>query len=337
MTDRVFWNDFDPGISAQLETWTWVPIDGSKCGNGSGTGIGVNLTNASNRVLIYLEGGGACWNYSTCYLLPYVNSYFTAGYGASDFATESTDASYLAEPGGFFDRTDSTNPFADYSYVYVPYCTGDVFAGDNVTTLLNKTAYFVGYRDMAVDLKRLVDTFPAASRIVLAGSSAGGFGATVDWSLTAESFPQTRVDMINDSGAIMPNSVLSSSLVSSWKNAWGLTANIPAGCTTCASNFADIYGYDSTTFPDSRGALLSFEQDNVLPTFYGISTSTFTIELLATEQQYFDPSSNLRYFNVAASGHELWFTPDLSVGGITVRDFITALVNDDPDWGSVTP
>ncbi len=335
-TDRIFWNGFNPGISAPLETWTWVPIPGSKCGNGTGTGIGVNLTDASDRVLIYLEGGGACWDYATCYLAQTATN-FTTGYGASEFAAESTDTTYLAEPGGFFDRTDSTNPFADYSYVYVPYCTGDVHAGDNVKTLLNNTAYFVGHRNMADDLKRLVDTFPAAGRIVLAGSSAGGFGATVDWPLVAESFPQTRVDMINDSGAIMPNSVLSSSLVSSWKSAWNLTTTIPAACNGCADNFAEIYNYDSTTFPNSRGALLSYEQDTVLPLFYNISTSTFTTELLSTEQEYFDPSANLRYFDVNAPGHELWFSPDLNVNGTTIRQFVTRLVTDDPNWDSVTP
>jgi len=342
-TDRIFWNDFDPGISAPLETWTWVPVAGTKCGDGSDTGIGVNLTNASNRVLIYLEGGGACWNYTTCYIAN-TATFFTTGYGASEFAAESTDVGYLAEPGGFFDRTDTTNPFADYSYIFVPYCTGDVHAGDNVVDLsflgTTKTAYFVGHRNLADDLKRLVDTFPAASRIVLAGSSAGGFGATADWSLAAESFPQVRVDLINDSGAIMPNDVFNSTATSreaSWRSAWNLAATIPAGCVDCATDFDALYAYDSMTFPESRGTLLSYEQDSILPSFYGISTSDFTTGLLETEQDFFDPSANLRYFNVATSGHELWFSPDLMVNGVTVREFITSMVTDDTNWASVTP
>jgi len=98
-----------------------------------------------------------------------------------------------------------------------------------------------------------------------------------------------------------------------------------------------LYAYDSMTFPESRGTLLSYEQDSILPSFYGISTSDFTTGLLETEQDFFDPSANLRYFNVATSGHELWFSPDLMVNGVTVREFITSMVTDDTNWASVTP
>ena len=41
----------DP-ITAPAETWTWVPTDGMQCGNGAATGIGVNLTDRSDRVMI---------------------------------------------------------------------------------------------------------------------------------------------------------------------------------------------------------------------------------------------------------------------------------------------
>src|SRR5690349_8408075 len=55
----------DP-ISAPNETWTFVPVPDAHCGNGTSTGIGVNLTDRSNRVLIFLAGGGACWEAAAC-------------------------------------------------------------------------------------------------------------------------------------------------------------------------------------------------------------------------------------------------------------------------------
>src|SRR5262245_55134744 len=50
---------FTPGqpITAPSDQWTWIPFDDAFCGNGTTTGIGVNPTTKSTRVLIFLEGG----------------------------------------------------------------------------------------------------------------------------------------------------------------------------------------------------------------------------------------------------------------------------------------
>jgi hypothetical protein len=335
--DRIFWNGFEPAITAPPESWTWVPFDNAYCGNGTKTGIGVNFTSATSRLLIYLQEGGACWDALSCSLGLADN--FTTGYGASNFATDTADTTYLAQPGGFFDRSAAANPFKDYSYVFVPYCTGDTHSGSNVTSLSGQPAYFVGFRNITAYLERLAVTFPGAERIVLAGSSAGGFGATLNWWQTAQAFPGVRIDMISDSGAIMPNDVLPSpnTREAAQRTAWNLAATTPPGCADCATAFDAIYDFDSSAFPNSRGALLSYQQDSILYLFYGISKSKFTQGLGEVETQFFDPSANLRYFNVSGSGHVLWFSPSLSTNSTTVLQFVTQMVTDDPAWGSVTP
>ena len=336
--DGIFWNGFEPAITAPAETWTWVPFDNAYCGNGSTTGIGINLTSASNRLLIYLQEGGACWNALTC--AAGLADNFTTGYGASNFATDATDTTYLALSGGFFDRSAAANPFKDYSFVFVPYCTGDTHSGSNVTSLgAGLTAHFVGFRNITAYLERLAVTFPAVDRIVLAGSSAGGFGAAANWWQTAQAFPGVRVDMIDDSGAIMPNDVLPSpdTEQAAQRAAWNLSATTPPGCTDCATSLDAVYTFGSTTFPGSRGALLSYQNDSVLPSFYFITTQKFTLGLGEVEAQLFDPTMNLRYFNASGSGHVLWFDPALSTQSTTLQQFITLMVTDDPGWGSVTP
>lgn len=62
--------DFVPGqpLSAPNETWTWIPFPDSRCGDGSTTGIGVNLTARSDVLIIYVRGGGACWDQRSCYV-----------------------------------------------------------------------------------------------------------------------------------------------------------------------------------------------------------------------------------------------------------------------------
>src|SRR5262249_35822841 len=138
--DRVFRSSFDPGITAPAETWTWIPFDDAKCGNGSTTGIGVNLTGASDRILIYLQEGGACWDWFSCYFVGSADN-FSSGYGEARFAADVADTTYLGQTDGLFGRTAAANPFKDYSWVFVPYCTGDTHAGDNVTMLLGQPAY----------------------------------------------------------------------------------------------------------------------------------------------------------------------------------------------------
>jgi hypothetical protein len=300
---------FVPGmpITATPNQWTWVPFDNAFCANGTATGIGINPSASGTRVLIYLEGGGACWDALTCYTLQTAANFVT-GYSQTNFEAESTDTTYLALPGGFFDRTASANPFQDYSYVYVPYCTGDVFSGNNVTTLGTNTAHFVGYANVAAVLSRVVPTFSTADRVVLAGSSAGGYGALHNWWQTQQAFGQIRVDMLDDSGTVLPNDILAegNGAQTTQATAWNLPATSPP-CAACATNPSAIYGFYAAAFPSHRGALLSYSQDSVLPSFFGITTAQFTMGLDEDLTTEFAPNPNLQAFVVGAAGHVLLF------------------------------
>jgi hypothetical protein len=327
-------------ITAPASTWTWVPFPDAVCGNGSATGIGINLTgDGTSRVLLYLEGGGACWSEQTCFTFA-TATYVSTGYGPTEFTAESTDLAYLAAPGGFFDRTAADNPFKDYSYVYVPYCTGDVHGGSNVVTYSSGTMHFAGYENIGAYLARLVPTFQDAGRVILAGSSAGGVGAALNWSRVQAAFGSVRVDVIDDSGTPMPDDAIGDAgvgLEDTWSSQWNLAAALPPACTSCKADLSTILGYFQTAFPTHRGALLSYLQDAVLPEFYGISTAQFTQGLGEDVGKYFAPSSNLKYFTYNGSGHVLFFTPTLTTAGTTVQEFITNMVNDDPSWGDVHP
>ena len=326
-------------ITAPSEQWTWVPFPDAFCANGASTGIGVNLSTASSRVLLYLEGGGACWNDLTCYTLM-TASYFTTGYGEGDFATESKDATYLALPGGFFDRTAAANPFKDYSYVYVPYCTGDIHAGNNVFKYPSGTAHHVGFTNMTAYLKRIVPTFPSADRVIIAGSSAGGLGAAYNWWQAQQYFGSTRVDLIDDSGTPMPPDVEAMGMGEAQiRTTWNLAATFPPGCTGCATRVDAILGFYAKQFPTHRASLLSYVQDSVLPNFYGITTAQFSTGLAEEISTYVTPDSNFQYFTNPGSGHVVWFKPTLATttasGDVTVQQFVTKMVTDDATWTSI--
>ena len=326
-------------ITAAPAAWTWIPFPNAVCGNGTATGIGVNLSSTPDaRVLLYLEGGGACWSDLTCNTLM-TATYVTTGYGEAEFTAESTDVTYLAEPGGFFDRTSAANPFKDYSYVYVPYCTGDVHAGNNTVMLGAANTHFAGYTNFGAYLDRLVPTFPSADRVILAGSSAGGFGAAFNWERTQNAFGGIRVDLIDDSGTAMPASIQSEGMaLSTYSVPWNLATTLPAGCTACATDFSALYKYYDTLYATHRGALLSYTEDSVLPTFFGVTTAEFTTGLDDDLAAYFTASDPLKSFVVGAPGHVLFFSPTLATAsGATVQEFVTQMVTDDASWADEGP
>ena len=320
----------DP-IVAPAEQWTWIPFDNAFCGDGSTTGIGVSLSKKSSRVLIYMEGGGACWSDLTCNTIKTASN-FTTGFGESNF--KNTASNQLG--ADFFDRTAADNPFKDYSMVYVPYCTGDIHGGDNTVMYGGKPAKHVGARNMAAYLERIVPTFPGAERVILSGASAGGFGAVLNWWQTQEAFGKIRVDMLDDSGTPMPPSI-PIAVEADWRKQWNLAATFPPGCTECATRIDAILGFYAKTYPDHRGALVSYTKDSVLPTFFGISQDKFAMGLEEQATTQFDPSPNLRYFIYAGSGHVLMTNPSITTKGVTLREFVTKMVTDDPTWNSVHP
>ncbi|MBM7093074.1 hypothetical protein JTP67_32135, partial [Streptomyces sp. S12] len=57
---------FDPGAYYQWQTVQLPAETGAICGNGSPYKIFVNRVPNTTNTIIYMEGGGACWDYASC-------------------------------------------------------------------------------------------------------------------------------------------------------------------------------------------------------------------------------------------------------------------------------
>jgi hypothetical protein len=68
----------------------------------------------SDKVLMYFQGGGACWDETSTKI----------GFCTSDSSPQ--------QQNGIFDRSKSENHFKDHTVVHISYCSGDVFGGDVV-------------------------------------------------------------------------------------------------------------------------------------------------------------------------------------------------------------
>jgi hypothetical protein len=317
-------------IPAQPGVWTWVPFPEAKCADGNGTGMGVNISKENRNVLIYLQGGGACWDDLTCHGLVKTASNLLGGF---DYRKFQGDGDLTAVP--LLQRDTSDNPFRDASLVFVPYCTGDVHSGDRTQTYViagnRQVTHHWGYRNLTAFLRRLVTTFPNADRVWLTGSSAGGFGTAINLEHVKRAFWWARVDAVDDSGPLLqPNG----DRWDQWNRSWNM--HLPPGCTACRDRADAILEYYATAYPDSSFALLSNDKDAVISAYSGWSPLQFR-ERIMSMAEAFDAAPNQHYFLVDGGGHVLLKQLGKVSGGVALRDWLQQMYDDDPAWKNVGP
>lgn len=307
-------------------TWQYFEIPGTKCIDGTPAGFSVNYNPASTKLAIYLEGGGACFN-------SYCESLFNRGGN---------------EPGngGIFDRANAANPLKDWTWVYVPYCSGDVYAGQAETMLGGKMRVFNGYANMTAFLERWVPSFHP-DQVLLTGSSAGGFGAAVNFPQAQRAFGDTPVTLIDDSGPPMSSDVFPPCLQTLWKTVWGLDKTFVKECgADCpdATNFiADTFDHMRREFPAMHGGLFSSTGDQTIRTFAGYGWSggynmCKEIPNAVTAMVYTEGLNEIRAaagtsfgtYYITGSSHTILRTSNyysMKVGDVTVPQWIQATLD----------
>ncbi len=309
-------------LEAPPRQWTWVDIEGARCANGAPTGIGVNLVPESPDVLIFLQGGGACWDGASCWGPVQTAFYAVTGYGRIEFATDVLRPAMLP-----LRRDDPFNPFKDVNILYVPYCTGDVHSGDAVQTYNylggDHVTYHVGARNLDLILARAKATFTQAHKVWLAGDSAGGFGSALNLERTQKVFEHARVDVLDDSGQPVPPDP---ARWAQWTAAWNL--QMPPDCSDC-SDVQTLISYYQRRYPNNRFGLISYTNDSVITTFMGLLPTTFLDELLAMAAWFDSHWPNGAYYLLPGILHVGLATPTPGL-----IHWVTQFVTDDPEWRS---
>jgi hypothetical protein len=324
----------DPIAGLAPGEWTWVPFADSACEDGSPTGVAVSQGTGPD-LLVFLNGGGACWDYLTCFVLDLA----TRGpFGEAEF--EALRDSAL--PGSILDRTLPGNPYADASYVFVPYCTGDVHAGDRVATYTGatgpRTYHHVGHRNLLTFLPRLVATWPAPRRLVVAGASAGGFGALLNHDTLRRRWPSAQGLLIDDSGPPLQGADVSPDLTAAWRASWGTDALLLPLCgEACRTSFAPAITAVAARWPQDRLALLSSLQDLVIASYFQLSAARFQAALLGTASDVLAPLPNARFYFVPGNGHTMLGDPAAFAQGEPLLGWLAAQASGDPGWVSQQP
>jgi hypothetical protein len=237
------------GVAAAGD-WTWVDIKGSMCMDGNQTGVWVRKDSSTN-LGVYMYGGGACFNAVTC--------------------ATATSSSKPNNPGsnGIFD-VRSDNPLVGYNWMAVPYCTGDVHAGDATKNFEKETRHFNGVNNLKLMMAYATKTFPSVETLFITGESAGGFGSIASYATIRDFYPKARGVHMDDSGPVIDDGDLAVCLQEKMRNTWNINKNLPADCP-CNSdegNLAGAWKYMQARYPTDSFSLISSQSDTVISTFF---------------------------------------------------------------------
>lgn len=323
----------DPLPAAPGE-WTWFDIDGATCDDGSTTGVAVN-PGTEDKLLVFLMGGGACWDYTTCFTLGTASS---GPFSAAEWAR--TDGWW---GGSVFDRTEADNPYKDWSFVFVPYCTGDLHGGDHVVTYTQGSTsaeyHHTGHTNLVADLSRVAPTFPNPEKVVISGASAGGGGVLLNYVTFKPYWPDAPMQLLDDSLPLMQGDDIKPWLRELWIDTWHLQPRMDEVCTGCADDFSLLHAELAARYPDDRMALLSTQQDETISGYLLISGESYESALDRLDANVLQPANNWERFFVPGDRHTMLGNPGdfATTGGDALWPWLTQMATDDPAWTSVGP
>ncbi len=253
--------------------------------------------NGSSNLLIMLQGGGACWqDFYFCNIL------------AEDQEPPPPPVGIWGE--GFDTGSEFIpNPLADWDIVYMPYCDGSVFTGDNDVVDANfpfgPLRFHRGLRNVTAGIDLAKALFPNRARIMVAGSSAGGVGAAsltpflarFAWGNT------TKLMVFNDAGPIAIN-LLDAGSIAARADDWQFGQFYPASCTACdalgqGTAIVDWRLDNDTTI---REAFYSTDGDATNRFFLQVPTQAMYRHLIVTEHGALHDAHPDRYKRFIRSG-----------------------------------
>lgn len=320
-----------PSLSELTETWTQIELGGDTlCSKGAPYSFFVH-PGEPDKLAIFFEGGGMCWNAETCG--PRQNSLFTEAI--------STTADALSTYNGMFAFDNPENPFADYSMVFVPYCTADMHMGNSTVTYGEGEGAVEIHHNGFVNANAALDwayaNFESPERVFVTGGSAGALGSIFHTPFIMEHYPDAAVRQLGDSGG--GYRATKGELAELFTN-WGTIDILPEwvadfqDITAEAFTFERLYTATAAHYPDNIVGQYNSAQDQVQNLYLALMVPSvfYTQVLPASMADLSAASPNYRYFTAGGHKHGILGDPEFytyAVDGLRFRDWVDALANGD--------
>jgi hypothetical protein len=287
---------------------------------------------SSDKLMVYFQGGGACWTGGTCDpdLKPtyYVN-------------LEKADPDRY---GGIFRFENPANPVKDYSVVYAPYCTADVHIGDAVTSYQAPEVEEHAPHQFEIQHKGFVNAdavldwtyahFAKPTAIFVAGSSAGSIPSPYYAMRIAEHYPGARIAQLGDAsgGYRMEGSEARP------HDRWGTVDRLKSvpgfeDIDNVNFDYARLYIAAAKQQPNIMFAQYDAAEDETQKYFLSIAGNEPPSLLSVIEANQVDIRngvSNFRSYIAGGDLHTILVKPEFyayHVDGTLVRDWVASLVN----------
>jgi len=224
-----------------------------------------------NKVLVFFNGGGACWDAMNCVYVPTYTQqvYETVISKQLTTLTEVSEGEYGYVPidEGIFDFSDCRNPFKDWYVVYLPYCTGDLFWGSSDYNYDGVDIHHHGFVNFMAVLDWMEKNFRCPLQVFVTGSSAGGYGAILNYPYIRESFPLARVYALGDAA----NGVVGDGFIATADAKWNIQyASWILGDDISALTMEDIYSNIAAEYPFMKFAQYTTAWDATQTWFYNL-------------------------------------------------------------------
>jgi Pectinacetylesterase len=208
-----------PVATADSEWEKVVPGGDCMCADGSEFAFWERRADPT-KVVFFLDGGGSCFDATSCAFTGLSTGGEAANYDWSIYGEDP------ATEGGIFDFARADNPFGDYSFLYVPLCTGDLHLGDVTREYSPElTVEHNGFVNGTAALDYLAEHYPDAAQVVVVGKSDGSIAAPIYGGLAADVLPDAHVTVFGgQSGHVPDDPDLNAEILG---ELWGASDNMP--------------------------------------------------------------------------------------------------------------
>ncbi|MEY4511613.1 MAG: hypothetical protein RLZZ450_3735 [Pseudomonadota bacterium] len=141
--------------------------------------------------------------------------------------------------------------------------------------MLGETQNFSGAANSQAVIAGAVATWPEAAHFVSGGSSAGGYGANLNFGMIQDTFAGAHGSVILDAAPPFSNRYAPPCLQKRWRDVWSLDKNLPSDCgelckTADGGNLFNTWSYWLAKYPDVRYAIVSGIHDEIIRLFMAL-------------------------------------------------------------------
>lgn len=280
------------------------------------------------RVVVFFQGGGACWNAATCG--------GAGGRPTFDAVVDEADRPWATKATGIFDLGDSRNPVRDYTMVFAPYCTADVHLGVRTGRFEPADGQHVDVRFGGLaNAQRVLDwvtaQYPEVRTLFVVGSSAGAVPSPVFASQLARRHPRARVIQVGEGAGAYRTARMTALLVE-----WGAITALKhdpqfSALDASTANFEDLYTTAAAT-PNLRLARIDQAEDAIQLRFLrliGHEVPTLAPLLSGNVRQIRRAAPSFRSYTPPGAAHTVLHRAEFystTVGGVALTRWIDDLL-----------